>query len=395
MTIRYNMLKINAMQTLKRALGILLIFTFVSNFSFGQGAHTEQASHEQQAAQHDGEKFNAGEMIIDHVVDAHDWHIAGHLSLPLPVIVYSKDRGLDMFLSSKFNHGHDAYNGYKLQKNKIVAVNEDGSINEDVTANLYDFSITKTIASMLISVIILLWIFISVANTYKRNPNSAPKGLQSFIEPIIIFIRDDLAKPSIGKKYEKFMPYLLTVFFFIWINNLMGLIPIIPGGANVTGNISIALTLATITLVITLINGNKHYWQHIFAMPGVPPWVLVLLTPIEILGIFLRPFVLMIRLFANIAAGHIIALAFFSLIFIFAEMSAAAGYGFSIFTTIFTVFMSSLELLVAFLQAYVFTLLSAVYFGAAVEEGHHHDEHHDDHANAKVEHSHVEQAAII
>jgi F-type H+-transporting ATPase subunit a len=157
---------------------------------------------------------------------------------------------------------------------------------------------------------------------------------------------------------------------------LLGLIPVLPGGANVTGNIAITLTLATITFIITTINGNGHYWRHIFAMPGVPAWVLFLLTPIEILGVFLRPFVLMIRLFANMAAGHIIALSFFSLIFIFAEMSVVAGYGFSVFSTLFTVFMFVLELLVAFLQAYVFTLLSAIYFGSAVEEGHHSEEHH-------------------
>jgi len=179
------------------------------------------------------------------------------------------------------------------------------------------------------------------------------------------------------------MPYLLSVFFFIWIANLLGLVPVLPGGANLTGNIAVTLTLAVITFIITTINGNKHYWGHIFAMPGVPPWVLIILTPIEILGMFLRPFVLMIRLFANISAGHIIALAFFSLIFIFGKGgdSVGAGMGVGVASWLFTVFMMCLELLVAFLQAYVFTLLSAVYFGAAVEEGHHHEEHHAEHAH--------------
>jgi F-type H+-transporting ATPase subunit a len=171
------------------------------------------------------------------------------------------------------------------------------------------------------------------------------------------------------------MPYLLTVFFFIWINNLLGLIPIMPGGANLTGNVAVTLTLAVITFIITTVNANGHYWRHVFAMPGVPVGVLILLTPIEILGVFLRPFVLMVRLFANITAGHIIALSFFSLIFIFGEMNTGAGLGFSLFSTAFTVFMMVMELLVAFLQAYVFTLLSAVYFGAAVEEGHHEEAH--------------------
>jgi F-type H+-transporting ATPase subunit a len=218
----------------------------------------------------------------------------------------------------------------------------------------------------------MLLVFISVANTYTRNPNTAPKGLQGVIEPFVLFVRDDIAKASIdSKKYQKFMPFLLTVFFFIWINNLLGLVPIFPGGVNLTGNIAITLTLALFTFVITTLNGNKHYWRHIFAMPGVPAWVLVLLTPIEILGVFLRPFVLMVRLFANITAGHIIALSFFSLIFIFGEMNVVAGYGVSLFSLAFTVFMTCLELLVAFLQAYVFTLLSAIYFGSAVEVHHH------------------------
>jgi F-type H+-transporting ATPase subunit a len=213
-----------------------------------------------------------------------------------------------------------------------------------------------------------------------KNRGKAPSGLQSWIEPLVVFVRDDVAKPSIGeKRYEKFMPFLLTVFFFIWINNLLGLIPIFPGGANLTGSISVALVLAAFTLVITFVVANKHYWQHVFAMPGVPIPVLIILTPIEILGLFLRPFVLMIRLFANITAGHIIALAFFSLIFIFGEMHAGLGFGVSILSLVFTVFMGALELLVAFLQAYVFTLLSAIYFGAAVDEGHDVHNHVDDH----------------
>ena len=192
------------------------------------------------------------------------------------------------------------------------------------------------------------------------------------------FSKYDVIKASIGAKYEKYVPYLLTLFFFIWINNLLGLIPVFPGGANVTGNISVALVLAVLTFIITTVSGNKNYWQHIFAMPGVPKGVLILLTPIEILGMFLRPFVLMIRLFANIAAGHIIALSFFCLIFIFGQESlygTGGGLGVSPLSLVFTVFMAMLELLVAFLQAYVFTLLSSVYIGAAVEE-HHHDDHH-------------------
>ena len=256
------------------------------------------------------------------------------------------------------------------------------------TDDIIDLSITKNVASLLVSAFLLLWIFLSVAKSYKNRVGKAPKGLQSFIEPLIIFVRDDVAKTSIGPKYEKFMPYLLTVFFFIFINNLMGLIPIFPGGANLTGNIAVCAVLACFTLIIIFANSNGHYWRHIFAMPGVPAWVLIILTPIELLGVVLRPFVLMIRLFANITAGHIIALAFFSLIFIFGEMSTGAGFGVAVLSVAFTVFMGFMELLVAFLQAYVFTLLSAMYFGAAIEEGHHaHDEHHA--------HEHAQPAAQI
>jgi len=325
------------------------------------------------------EKFNAGKMILEHVTDAHDWHLWGHSSIPLPVIIYTPGLGLDIFLSSGFEHGHATVNAkqnYRLEGNKIVVVDSDNSVNQEKTAAIYDLSITKNVASLLITIALLLWIFLSIASSYKRNPGTAPKGLQSVLEPIVIMIRDDVAKSSIGeKKYLKFMPYLLTVIFFIWLSNLMGLVPIAPGGANLTGNVAITMTLAVFTFIITCLNGNAHYWRHIFAMPGVPAWVLVLLTPIEILGVFLKPFVLMVRLFANITAGHIIALAFFSLIFIFGEMHVGAGLGFSLLSTLFTVFMMMMELLVAFLQAYVFTLLSAVYFGAAVEDAHH-DDHH-------------------
>lgn len=321
------------------------------------------------------EKFNAGELILEHIADAHDWHIldwAGHpVSLPLPIIIYDTERGFSVFSSSRFDHGHASYKGYRLEHQHIVAINEADEIDEKATANIWDFSITKNTASLFFSLILMLWIFISVARTYTRNPGVPPKGLQSLLEPIIIFVRDDIAKSSIGKKkYKRYLPFILTIFFFIWINNLLGLIPFIPGGANLTGNIAITMTLAIFTFLITTFSGNKHYWRHVFAMPGVPVGVLFILTPIEIMGVFLKPFVLMIRLFANITAGHIIALSFFSLIFIFGEMHVGAGFGVSILSVAFTIFMTMLELLVAFLQAYVFALLSAMYFGMATEEHH-------------------------
>lgn len=331
---------------------------------------------------HEGVKFDPGKMITEHITDAYDWHLWGagdnSVSIPLPVIIYSADLGFHTFMSSAFHHGHAIHNGFALKEGKLVVVNElegdahTATINEEKTAGLWDISITKNVVSLFVSIILLFLLFMSVVKSYNARPGQAPKGLQGLIEPLVIFVRDDIAKASIGeKKYMKFLPFLLTSFFFIWINNLLGLVPVFPGGANLTGSISITLTLAAITFVIVLFSANKNYWHHIFAMPGVPKWILILMTPIEILGFFLRPFVLMIRLFANITAGHIIALSFFSLIFIFGEMGAGAGFGAAIFSIAFTVFMTCLELLVAFLQAYVFTLLSAIYIGAAVEEPHH------------------------
>jgi len=323
--------------------------------------------------------FDPGSLIMGHVTDEHGWHLWGHTSLPLPVIIYNGQRGLSVFSSARFDHGHTTYGGYMLHGNKVLATTApDGTdaslapIDESLTASTIDFSITKNVLAIFVSVALMLLVFLSVAKAYTRRPGQAPKGLQSFMEPIIVFVRDEVAKPNIGPKYAKFMPFLLTVFFFILINNLMGLIPVFPGGANVTGSISVTFTLAAITFVLTLINGNRHYWGHIIAMPGVPKPVLLILTPVEILGVFLRPAILMIRLFANITAGHIIVLSFFALIFIFGEINTGLGWGVSVFTLVFTIFMSMLELLVAFIQAFVFTFLSAMYLGAAIEEPHHH-----------------------
>lgn len=325
--------------------------------------------------------FNAGEMIMHHIGDAHDWHILdydGHpVSIPLPIIIYDKNNGLSMFSSSKFDHGHASYKGYALDHGKIIAVNEAGDKDEAATSAIVDLSITKNVTAMLISIAIMLWLFIAVAKGYTRNRGKAPKGIQSFMEPVILFVRDDIAKAAIGDKhYMRFMPYLLTIFFFIWLNNILGLVPFFPGGANLTGNIAVPMVLALITLIITTFSGKKHYWMHIFAMPGVPKGVLILLTPIEILGMFIKPFVLMVRLFANITAGHIVVLVFFSLIFIASgagtpEVSTVGGIAAAVPAVAFTIFINLLELLVGFLQAFVFTFLSAIYFGMAVAEGDH------------------------
>jgi F-type H+-transporting ATPase subunit a len=324
------------------------------------------------------EKIAAGKLIMEHIADAHDWHIATightHISIPLPVIL-KDDKGLHIFSSSHLHEGK-TYEGYKIEEGKIVAVHEDGSLNEE--AGFYDLSLTKNVVAMFISVIALLWIMLYIAASYRKNGIAAPKGIQSFVEPLIFFIRDEVAKPSIGSKYEKYLPYLLTIFFFIFFNNLFGLIPFFPGGANVTGNIAVTMILALFTFLITSFSAKKSYWIHIVNTPGVPWWLkfpVPLMPVVELIGVFSKPFVLMVRLFANITAGHIIMLGFFSLIFIFGEMSTGLGFGVSAFSVAFTTFMSFLELLVAFLQAYVFTLLSALYFGMATEE-HHSEEHH-------------------
>ncbi|MGL1888249.1 MAG: F0F1 ATP synthase subunit A [Reichenbachiella sp.] len=305
----------------------------------------------------EGEAFDPGAMITHHIVDDYIWHFFdGHYgTLYLPVILYT-DSGLEVFSSSNFydeDHNVVDYNEYRMAHGHITGL--DGS-------HPWDFSITKNVASLFISAFLLLAVFFTVARGYK-NPKAAPKGIQGFFEPIIIFIRDEIAIPNIGEKqYKRFLPFLLTLFFFIWFNNLLGLM---PGGANLTGNISVTLVLATIVLIITLFSTKKYYWKHIFATPGVPWPVMIILIPIELVGIITKPFSLMVRLFANITAGHIIILSLFSLIFIFESIAVAPV------SVAFAIFMNFLELFVALLQAYVFTLLSAMYFGSAVEEAHH------------------------
>lgn len=326
------------------------------------------------------EKFNPGEMIMEHVVDNHEWHIATignlNLTIPLPVLLISEGQ-FHAFWSGKFHNETQSYLGFILSKKgankgKIITVKEEMTGKGPA---VYDFSITKTVLAIFISSFFLIFIFISVANTYKREPNKAPHGLQNLLEPVILFIRDDVAKSSIGeKKFEKYVPYLLTIFFFILLNNLLGIVPIFPGGANVTGNIAVTGVMAAFTLIITSFSGNRHYWVDIVNTPGVPWWLklpIPLMPIVEIIGIITKPFVLMVRLFANMTAGHIIILGFISIIFIFGQMSAALGIGVGIPTLLFMIFMDLLEILVAFIQAYVFTLLSALYFGLATIEPHH------------------------
>ena len=360
--------KFSANVNILAAAMMMLLFVFTIQPSFAQEHGTEA---EATYSQVDEEEFDAGKIILDHVMDSHSWHIVDlgqgaekhAVSIPLPIIIYDQQDGaLHMFMSSKFEHGHAAYDGYKIHDNAIVRA------NSGLTDGILDFSITKTTTAVFITVFMMLFIFLSIAKAYKKNPNQAPKGMQSFMEPIILFIRDDVAKPSIGKNYRKYMPYLLTVFFFILISNLMGLVPFFPGGSNIAGNIAVTMVLAVLTFIITTASTNKAYWVHIVNMPGVPWWLkfpLPIMPLVELMGVFTKPFVLMVRLFANILAGHIVILGFISLIFIFGAQSMAAGYGVSIVSVLFSVFLGLLEILVAFIQAYVFTLLSALYFGMA------------------------------
>jgi F-type H+-transporting ATPase subunit a len=341
---------------------LLLFLSVFSSITFAQ-EHT--------GAGEEAEEFNFNEMIMHHVGDSHEWHLATightHVTIPLPVIIYSADQGIEVFSSGRFHNENLTYGDYKLDEHDHI-VSRSGR-------KFYDFSITKNVASLFLSSILLIGIFSSIAGSYAKNKGRAPKGIQSFFEPLIVFIRDDVAKPAIvGKdkhgrpKYEKYMPYLLTVFFFIWFNNLLGLM---PGGANLTGNIAVTGILALFTLGITLFSSNKYYWQHIFATPGVPVWLLPIMVPVELIGIFTKPFSLMVRLFANITAGHIIILSLLGLIFI-AKTALV-----SVAVIPFALFMNLIELMVAILQAYIFTLLSAMYIGSAVE-GH---EDHDDYGH--------------
>lgn len=385
---------------------LLTVYSLVAFASGGTNEGSEGAK----------EKFNPGEMILHHISDSHEWHFATfgstHVTLPLPVILYSPEKGLKVFSSAKFHGGegtqhqevahgsaiehqigHEsdayeqlpsendtanfeavkadeahgghhalsaAYEGYALDEHdKIVALDHH---------KFYDLSITKNVASMLISAILLIVIFVSVAGAYKKRLGQAPTGMQNFFEVFIAFIRDEVAKPALHGKADRYLPYLLTLFFFIWFNNLLGLL---PGGANLTGNIAVTLTLAFLTFLITTFSGNKAYWGHVFNTPGVPWWlktVLPIMPIVETIGLFTKPFSLMVRLFANITAGHIIILSLTCLTFIFE--SYAVGIG----TAAFALAMNFLELLVAVVQAYIFTLLTANYIGAAVEE--HHGDHH-------------------
>jgi len=307
-------------------------------------------------------KFDIGNMIMHHIADSHEWEMTHGVIIPLPVILYSADRGIEIFSSSNFHNEHHEYNGYHLvhgDSEQIVPVDE--------SRKVYDFSITKNVASMLLSAVILILVFTSIASWYKNNKGRAPNGFQSAMEVIILFIRDEVVKPNVGPKYEKYLPYLLTLFFFILINNILGLL---PGSANLTGNIAVTMTLAVLTFIIVHLNANGHYYKHLVKPTGVPAPLLLIMIPVEIVGVFMKPFSLMVRLFANITAGHIILLSLFGLIFIFQSFVIAPVI------SLFALFLNFIEIMVAFIQAFIFTLLSSMYIGSAIEENHDADHGH-------------------
>lgn len=321
-------------------------------------------------------KTKIKESINHHLLDTHDFiffsdsETGKHYGFSLPVILW--DEGFQLFSSSKFHHGETVAenngNYYKLYHNKVYRTDAQGTItlddhNHPTQIKPFDFSITKSVLMIIVTGILMFFAFVGMAKSFKKGP--IVTGAGRFLEPIILYIRDEIAIPNIGiNKYKKYMPYLLTVFFFVWFLNLFGLTPL---GVNVTGNIAVTFALALITFIITQFSGNKNYWKHVFWMPGVPVPMKIILAPIELLGVIIKPFALMIRLYANIMAGHIVLMSLVGLIFVFQNWIGSS------LSFVLSFAISLIELLVALLQAYIFTMLSALYFGFAVEE---HEEAH-------------------
>lgn len=351
---------------------LFLINTFLLQVRASDGSSVSQDSEE---------PFDPTELIMHHISDSHVWHVLSwgegelqkHIEIPLPIILIAKGK-FNFFLFSKFDHESLIANNwgsyFLYHHGKIFITDANGTINMDAEGHVLnekpiDLSLTKNVWSMWISVALILWIFISIAKKYKGKVTK-PQGLQSLFEPIIVFVQEDIVMMQIGKgKGEKYVPYLLTVFFFIWINNIIGLVPFFPGGSNFTGNISVTMVLAILTFLITNISGSKSYWRHTLTAPGIPFFVKLILVPVEIIGLFTKPFALMIRLLANITAGHIVILSLVSLIFILKTVYISPV------SILLSLIMFALELLVAALQAYIFTLLSALFIGMAVAQEDH------------------------
>ena len=326
-----------------------------------------------------GIKEEIKKYITHHLKDSHSFGVASYtkengekvyIEIPLPVILY--DNGFKFFMSSEFKHGkkvvssNDNYYRMYYDKNRIYKTDSEGTFIYDDTNKLInekpiDFSITKNVVVMIFTAIFMLWLFISLAKSYKTNKGIS-KGLGRFFEPIVLYVRDEIARPNIGKNYKKYMSFLLTIFFFVLFLNLLGLTPI---GINVTGNIAITFSLALLTFIITNVTANKNYWAHIFWMPGVPKPIRLILAPIELLGVFIKPLTLMIRLYANMQGGHIVIMSIIGLMFIFYNWIGSS------LSFVLAFLLMIIELFVELLQAYIFTILSALYFGFANEEHEH------------------------
>lgn len=432
-----------------------LKFNFLLIFIIGLFSTPMMAQDDAAAARTAKLSKEYNETVMHHIGNANEFHIVGDLHMPLPCILYAPNKGLDMFMSSKFEHGSKVVEGYVLDHGVVKRIiggetlndvhldaighethnegghdaheghghdgkgegeeehAEDGGHDAHYVEHVevegtekgfvyvdgkkyelersstllsinswFDLSISKNVFSMLLATLVLFLIFGAVGRGYKKRVGQAPKGIQSLMEPLILFIRDEVAIPAIGEKWEKYFPFLLSIFFFVLINNLFGIIPIFPFSSNVTGNVGTTLALAFFTFLVTNFSGNKHYWGHVFWMPGVPGFVKPILTVIELAGLFIKPFTLFIRLFANITAGHIIILSLIGLIWMFGDYGQSitgSGIG-AVVSFLFVAFINLLELFVSFLQAFIFALLSALYIGAAVEE--HHHEGHEDAAHA-------------
>ncbi|MBK8701884.1 MAG: F0F1 ATP synthase subunit A [Saprospiraceae bacterium] len=387
----------------------------------------EAAGHEAAAEGHGHAEYDPAGTAIHHISDANVYSILDFVRIPLPMILYAPDKGWDMFLSNKFHPGHHedghaAYNGYVMHHGSVYRIADpsfqqseaevegfehkieerdgkpidvyfakingqdlrldprttlDGGVLGGGITSFYDFSITKNVMSMLLVSLLLLFFFTRAARAYKTNPDKSPKGVQNVLETMFMYIRDEVAIPFIGKdKYMKYLPLLMSIFFFVLGLNLFGQVPFL-GSVNVTGNLSVTMIIALVVFVIVNINGNKHYWAHIFWMPGVPVPVKILLAGVEFMSLFIKPLTLTLRLAGNISAGHIAILSFIGLIFIFGKSGESLSGG-AIGTAMaipLTLFMMAIELIVAFVQAFVFTILTASYIGAAIEDAHHGGDH--------------------
>ena len=328
--------------------------------------------------------LDLGEIIFDHLGDSYEWHITDigdtRLAVPLPVIVYSSQSGWHCFLASRFEKAEEEHGEVADVEGLMIAHGGDHNgkivemVNGELKRPLLDISITKNVLSLFINVLLLIIIILGVAHWYKNKKPSddAPKGFVGLMEMFIMSVENDIIRACVGKDYKRYSPYLLTAFFFIFFSNLMGLVPIFPGGANLTGNIAITMVLALMTFFITNFGANKHYWKDIL-WPDVPTWLkcpVPLMPAIELLGIFTKPFALMVRLFANILAGHSIILSLVCIIFVTAKFGAAVCGGMTFVSVLLSLFMNMLELLVAYIQAYVFTMLSSIFIGMSREGGH-------------------------